>query len=90
MARVLTLEREGKRQQVIILRKMGWMQEEIGGTVGIPQQTIRYWLSHAVKGPSMAKAQAIFCHSIGWEDEKIAEGVGVSLSIVKRWVKHAC
>jgi len=86
MARVLTLEREGKKQQVIILRKMGWTQEEIGKMVEVPQQTISYWLSHAVKGPSMAKAQALFCHSIGWEYEKIAEGVGVPLSIVRRWI----
>jgi alkyl sulfatase BDS1-like metallo-beta-lactamase superfamily hydrolase len=86
MARVLTLEREEKKQQVIILHKMGWAQEEIGKMVGIPQQTISYWLSHDVKTASMAKAQAILCHSMGWEDEKIAEAVGVSPSIVKRWV----
>jgi len=86
MARTLTLERDCLRQQVIVLRKMGWMQEEISETVGVPQQTISYWLSHDIRRPSMAKGQAILCHSIGWEDEKIGEAIGVAPSIVRRWV----
>ena len=45
MVRELTLERQGLKQQAIILRKMGWTQQKIADNIGVPQRTVSFWFS---------------------------------------------
>lgn len=45
MARTLTLERQAQKQQVVVLRKMGWTHQRIADHIGRARQVITYWLA---------------------------------------------
>ena len=45
----ISAERIQLREQAIVLRKIGWAQQRIADHIGVPRQTVGYWLSRDMK-----------------------------------------
>jgi len=88
MSNTLTIERMQEREEAITLHKMGWAQQRIAKMIGVPQQTISYWLSREFKLKGLALTYAVELRQWGLETEKIAEMMGISPSIIERWVSR--
>lgn len=55
MSRSLTLERQGQKNQAVILRKMGWKQQKIADEIGVPRRVVSYWLGKNKPSSIVAK-----------------------------------